>query len=419
LSVRTNTPEGARFFESLGFEPVTGLAECTHLRALPASSSPIIGPMRVLLTSSRAPVTLELIRAFGQAGHTVHAADTFAPTLGSASRHLRRHHVVPPPRHDPAGFGRALVRIVEACGIDVLIPTCEEVFHLGRHHAALSAVTRVLCPPLAELDRWHNKETFQRFADSRGVRTPRTLLVSSPDERDAAIDLIPRWVLKPAYSRFAARVVTRWGLHAGRVPLEACAPTDQEPWLAQEYVEGEAECSYSVAHGGRLTAHCAYRTPHRIGGGAGVSFRAAEGEPTRRIVERLLEGTGYTGQLSLDFLVDEAGERWLLECNPRTTSAVHVMDPAALVRALLVPEAPMYVEPPGRYQQLLPVVLSVGGAPAWSDVVFRLSDPLPFVASLSQMWHFSRVARRGRLSMVEATTEDIEYNGPGDGTLLA
>jgi hypothetical protein len=52
-------------------------------------------------------------------------------------------------------------------------------------------------------------------------------------------------------------------------------------------------------------------------------------------------------------------------------------------------------------------------------VVFRLSDPLPLVASLSQMWRFSRVARRGRLSMVEATTEDIEYNGPGDGTLLA
>ncbi|MGL4553777.1 MAG: carbamoyl-phosphate synthase large subunit, partial [Gemmataceae bacterium] len=197
--------------------------------------------MRILLTSSRAPVTLELIRAFGRAGHAVHAADTFAPTLGSASRHLRRHHVVPPPRHDPAGFGAALVSIAEACRIDLLVPTCEEVFHVGRHHAALSAVTRVLCPPLEELERWHNKHAFQRFAESRAVRRPRTLPVSSIDERDAAIDLIPRWVLKPAYSRFAARVVTRWGPHAGRVRLARCVPSAEEPWLAQEYVEGEAE----------------------------------------------------------------------------------------------------------------------------------------------------------------------------------
>ena len=91
------------------------------------------------------------------------------------------------------------------------------------------------------------------------------------------------------------------------------------------------------------------------------------------------------------------------------------MDPAALVRSLLDPDAAPYVEPPGRYQQLFLVVLSLGSIPpAWGDVILSASDPLPAFTQLAQMWHFGRVAGRRRVGLVEATTDDIEYNGPGD-----
>jgi predicted ATP-grasp superfamily ATP-dependent carboligase len=376
--------------------------------------------VRILLTSSRAPVTLELIRVLAEAGHTVLATDTFSPTLGSHSRRLSGHFVTPSPRHAPEQFGRALLEIVTRERIDWLIPTCEEVFHVGRHHERLSAVTKVLCPPLAELDRWHNKYTFQQRAAARGLYTPRTELVESLAQLETALVRYPRYLLKPAYSRFAARIITNQGSRAGQCPLSTCRPSAEEPWLVQEFIEGEGECSYSVVHGGRITVHCAYRTPHRVNFGAGASFVSVAGEPTLGIAQALLAGTTFTGQFSLDFLRAADGGHCLLECNPRATSAVHLLRPDRLVQALLDPQAPLWIEPPGRYQQLLLVVLAqnplrlLAHPPrAWCrDVILSLRDPLPAIMQFFQVGHFVAVAHRRAIGLVAATTEDIEWNGP-------
>jgi hypothetical protein len=376
--------------------------------------------MRILLTSSRAPVTLELIRALAGEGHEVFATDTFAPTLGSHSRRLCHHFLTPPPRQAPDAFGESLLRLVTDHRIDWLIPTCEEVFHVGRHHEKLSAVTNVLCPPLSELDRWHNKFTFQEHAAARGLLTPWTKLVRDPGELTAALSHCPRFLLKPAYSRFAVRIITNCGPRAGQTPLSACKPSPSEPWLVQEFVEGEAECGYSVVHQGRITVHCSYRTPHRVNAGAGVSFLSVHGEPLLAIARRLLEGTRFTGQVSLDVLRAADGRRYLLECNPRATSGIHLLRPAALVRGLLDPQAPVWVEPPWSYQQLLLLVLAqnplrlLADPPrAWCrDVVLTLRDPLPALMQLFQMGHFLAGSRRRRLGLIEETTQDIEWNGP-------
>jgi glutathione synthase/RimK-type ligase-like ATP-grasp enzyme len=375
-------------------------------------------PVRLLLTGSRAPVTLDLIRLLVQAGHEVHAADTFAPTLGSHSRGLRCHHILPPPRHAPEAFSQELHAILKRERIDWLLPTCEEVFHVGRHLARLSEVTHVFCPPLEELQCWHDKGAFQQFAASRGLLTPRTSLVRNVQELHAVLPQFPAYLLKPAFSRFAGRIVTNSGPRAGQTPLSACRPSAADPWLVQEYIEGVAECSYSVVHHGRITAHCAYRTPHQLAGGAGVSFRSIPGGPTLAIAQTLLPGTGFTGQFSLDFLRTSQGQRVLLECNPRATSAVHVMTPARLAHALLHSDAPLWVEPPGHYQQLLPAVLAQPLAlwrtpmQRWCDVILRARDPLPAVMQFVQIGHFLSVARRKQISLLAAMTDDIEWNGP-------
>jgi predicted ATP-grasp superfamily ATP-dependent carboligase len=376
--------------------------------------------MRILLTSSRAPATLELIRVLAGAGHDVFATDTFSPTLASHSRRLRRHFVTPSPRHAPEEFGKVLLEIVTANRIDWLIPTCEEVFHVGRHHQKLSAATNVLCPSLEELDRWHNKFTFQQHAAARGLDTPRTELVQSSAQLETALVRYPLYVLKPAYSRFAARIITNHGPQAGRCSLAACRPSPSDPWLLQEFIDGDSECSYSVVHHGRLTAHCAYRTPQRHNAGAGISFLSIAGESSLSIASCLLEGSGFTGQFSLDWVRATDGRRVLLECNPRATSGVHLLRPASLVRGLLDPNAPTWTEPPGRYQQLLLVLLAqnplrlLGDPPRdwFRDVILSLRDPLPALMQIFQLGHFLSVSRRLRLGLVEATTEDIEWNGP-------
>ena len=47
--------------------------------------------MRVLITSSRMPFALDVIRKLGESGHEVFACDSYAASPGSHSRYLTDH----------------------------------------------------------------------------------------------------------------------------------------------------------------------------------------------------------------------------------------------------------------------------------------------------------------------------------------
>lgn len=378
--------------------------------------------MHILLTSTRAPVTLELIRAFGRAGHTVIATDTRPWTLGSHSRYLTRHIVTPPPRQAAPQFVATLQQIVKTYRIDWLIPTCEEVFYVARGYTALAALTNLYTVPSAMLAQLHHKWAFQQQAAALGIRTPRTALVTSRDELNTTLPQFPAYILKPAYSRFATRIITNCGPRAGTIPLNACDPTLSQPWLVQEFVSGASVCTYSTLHGGHVTAHCAYAIPYTMQGGSGVQFRTIDGAATLEIVQTLGAAHRYTGQLALDFICAADG-LYVLECNPRATSGAHLIDPELLVQALTEPDRSTWIAPAGCCRQLT-LPLLVGGAPQpqrWpgllreallrDDVIADWRDPLPLLTQLPLAAHFARISRRERISLTAATTYDIEWNG--------
>jgi predicted ATP-grasp superfamily ATP-dependent carboligase len=378
--------------------------------------------VNILISSSRAPVTLELIRAFGRAGHAVYAADTQPWTLGSHSRYLRRHIVTPSPRHDPHGFITALEDVIGAARIDWLIPTCEEVFWIARFHARLAEQTRVYTSPLEQLAELHHKYRFQQRAAALGLRTPETMLLRSACDLRAALRRFPAYLLRPVYSRFATRIVTNCGPRADRLPLTACQPSPDQPWLAQEYIAGETVCTYSTLHRGRVTAHCAYATPYKVNHGSGVQFVTIDGAPTLALVQRLGAALGYTGQLALD-LLQSADGLYLLECNPRATSGVHLLSADQLIGGLTDPNQPTAVAPPGRSGQLaIPLLTSVLREPQrWpaalqalrrhGDVIIDRADPLPALIQLRMALHIIRLSVAHRRSLTAATTYDIEWNG--------
>ncbi len=378
--------------------------------------------MNILITSSRAPVALELIRVFGRAGHRVYATDTMRWTVGSHSRYLAQHIVTPPPRYDSAGFAAALLQIIERAEIDWLIPTSEEVFFVARHYQQLAARTRVFTAPLDLLDALHHKHRFQQRCAALGIHTPRTVLVRDHAELQAALPCFPAYLLKPAYSRFATQIITNCGPRAGQLALASCQPTPAQPWLIQQYIDGNSICSYSTLHGGHVTAHCAYITPRKVNHGSGVQFESIDGTETLAIVRRLGTALGYTGQLSLDFILGE-DQLYLLECNPRATSGVHLISSHALLGGLTDSRQPTWVEPAGRRGQLALALLASGfaqprGWPALlrdvarvRDVIFERADPLPALAQLRATLAFAAISRRKRIGLVAAMTNDIEWNG--------
>src|SRR5579862_3436967 len=92
----------------------------------------------VLLTGGRAPVTLDLARKFARAGYCVSVAESSPVHLCRYSNSVRNCYDVPPPNTEPAAFIAALIEIIREEQIDLLIPTCEEVFFVAQGLERLS-----------------------------------------------------------------------------------------------------------------------------------------------------------------------------------------------------------------------------------------------------------------------------------------
>lgn len=408
-------------------------------------TEPRSGSRRILLTGGRAPATLELARLLRAAGHKVFAAESAPYHLCRASRAVERSFPVPAPAFDPAGFAAALARIADECRIDALIPTCEEIFHVSRELDRFAGHCKVLAAPLDELDRLHHKGAFIRLAEEAGLPAPPTAIVETPDgwlpllADDAFAD---GFVLKPAYSRFAARVITvepREGRlspsvrEAVRRKLdEVGGVSPRRPWIAQKLLRGEEWCTYGVAHDGVLAAFAAYRSRFRAGRGASIHF-AAETQPALADwVARFVRHARFTGQIAFDFMAEPDGTVYPLECNPRATSGIHLFRPGdGLAEALLAPAglaASGAVATPGlgAGAMLSPAMLTYGLAQAirerrmreWlrafagsRDAVYRRGDPAPAAEQLRLFAWLRRTAARHGLTLQEASTIDIEWNG--------
>lgn len=385
-----------------------------------------------MLTGGRAFVTLDLARQFARQGHSVIIAESVPVHLCRYSRCVQRCYLVPPPRHQPEAYIDALVRIIQDEKIDLLIPTCEEIFYLASGLERLRACCAVFAAPLAQLERLHSKWDFIQLALRCGLRVPETrLLLSQSEMRQLLASAQRPLVLKPVFSRFATSVVM---VEADQSPhsLETLDISARHPWIAQEKIEGQAFCSYSVAREGKLLAHVVYAGDFTAGGGACIQFSPVEHAGINDWIERFVAAEGFSGQIAFDFIVTAAGEVYPLECNPRATSGIHLFQgdrqlpavfltpisrenppllrPAASTRAMIAPAMLVYA---------LPAVRSWRGFKAWlrafaisRDVIFDLRDPGPFLCQLLVLWYNWRGSRALGISLPAFSTIDIEWNGP-------
>ena len=324
--------------------------------------------MTFLLTGIRAPATLDLARRLARDGTRVIGVDSLRWPLGRSSRAFAAHYRVPSPRFEREAFVEAVLEIAEREGVSLIWPTCEEIFHLAAAHGKISARVPLFCEPLAVLDPLHDKLAFARLA---GEMAPASW---SPEE--APDD--PTLVWKPRYSRFG--VSTRIGSR----------PPDPAGWMAQEFVAGEEFSSWE----------------------AGIRFVLAKSEPAAAFIVSCAAARRLTGSLAFDFIRDAIGRVRVIECNPRLTSGIHVLDPSVILTGLLREAAPL---PP-------PMVPAQLGLPTWfsnwrvagqsPDVIAVEGDPGPRWGQFLGFTELAAIAVRHSLSLAAASTRDLEYNGP-------
>lgn len=379
----------------------------------------------VLITGARAPVALHLARLLDGAGRRVILADTPARPIAAASKACARYHRLPPPRFEPQAYAEMVETLVRAEGVDLVIPTCEEVFYLALAWRGRRMPAPLLAPDIDLLAEVHNKHSFVRLAERLGLPVPETTLLNSRDDLEAVRRRSRDLVFKPVWSRFASQVLLR------PTPdfLDAIVPSPAMPWVAQRFIDGEEISAYAVAREGRLKGLALYRSLYRAGKGAGIFFERVEDQAARELVERIVAGTSWTGQISFD-LMREAERRVLpLECNPRAVSGLHFFrDPARFADAVLEdgPEAAPDVVVPQTVRLAmwiygLPAALRSGGLAHFrtamregQELLDWPGDPAPVKAQWTTLAEIARVAWLQRISLQAASTRDIEWNGPAD-----
>lgn len=379
--------------------------------------------MKILITSSRNPFALDMVRKLSEQGHTVYACDTFRAAAGSHSKYLAGHEVTASPRHQTAQFIADVERIVRQHGIDMVLPCFEEAFYLSTRHAELSEITTLYTGQFAQLARLHDKVSFQKMAQENGVRIPQTLVAHDDASLRDAIAQFPHYFARAAFSRGGVALLTNTGPLAGAVAVEDCHPTEDQPWLVQEFVAGPMVCSYSTVHNGKVTAHCTYRAPKQWEHSTGISFLGVDSTQTLEVSQKFAASLQYTGQLSFDF-VESDGELFLIECNPRSTDGVLLISAEHLAAGITDPDAPLTVVEPGTEIQLDFAVLAelfkepLREAPKTIHDLLHVHDSsrgwhdhLPMLWSFCTMIRGEHMSHKERVAILEAMADDVVWNG--------
>ena len=385
--------------------------------------------MKVLITSSRLPHALGEVRKFGEAGHEVYTTDTFRTSPGAHSRYVKQSFITASPTFETATFIDDLKKIIQAHAIDLLVPCFEEVFYIAKHAAELTPLTAVFCPPFETLARLHNKQTFTELTQQLKLPIATTKTVTSQAELKAAAAEFPEYFARAAFSRGGVELFTNTGPLAGAVKLEDIQPTKDQPWLISEFIHGKDICSFSIAQHGKLVAHCTYEHPMTIEHAGGIEFISVDEPQSVAIAKTYIEALNYHGQISFDYMKTDKG-LYMVECNPRPTAGVFMMDPKDFSTAIFnPPSAPIVVKPGVREQIAIAIIRDMFRNPrdipsdlhelftGGKDLYSEDGDVLPLlysVLSYSHVFAFRRrmhVKKHKHSDLMEAQFFDIAWDG--------
>lgn len=378
-----------------------------------------------LITGLRSPAALDWVRRLGRAGHRVAAADSLHWPIGRGSRFLSHYEVLPRPREGSLDYAMTVRKAAEDFGAEWIIPNGEEIFFLAKHRDLFNGRARLLAEPLDVLELLHHKGKFARFthsveASSLPIRAPESHEFSSRAEFDEFVESQPggsldSWVLKAAFSRFAAQVKVR----PRREDCCSVDPTRDNPWIAQRFAAGTPLCTYSLAIDGELTAHTAYFPKHSFNGGAGFYFEPVIREDLKAFAVAVVKHLNFTGQIAFDFISGDEGT-FVIECNPRATSGLFLLDSRDPLPFLLNHGSgecwPMEFMP----KMLVPGMRYFPGRRARredyrraTDVMYPPDDRIGILARVRQLWELYQRSKElnNGYDLMAAATEDFEWNG--------
>ncbi len=380
---------------------------------------------KILITYGRSFLALELARQLHAAGHTVYVADSIRFHVARFSNAISKSYKVPSPRYHPEAYLEKLIAIVKQEKIDFLLPIYEETSLLSQAHDRIPEFCQLFCPPFELFDDLHHKWRFQCKLKELGIETLRAALVQSPHEI-SQLDFTTPFALKPCYSRASQKVKKVYPQQA----VDNLSIEPYNPWIAQEWMEGDKFCTYTICHEGKIYAHSTYPVNYAIDGNSCLIFESITHPGIYAWIEHFVKSINYTGQIAFDFIESAQKKLYAIECNPRATSGLLLFNfspETRLDRALFKKNAsPLLPEPHAR-QQIATGMLLYGWKKSaipnnnifrflknfcsTKDVILRSTDLKPFLFQpliFASIWKNSR---KQKLSIPDYFTHDHDWNG--------
>ncbi|MCB1148883.1 MAG: ATP-grasp domain-containing protein [Chlamydiia bacterium] len=379
-------------------------------------------PKRFLLTGGRSPIALELSRQLHRQGHEVFVADTGRGHVTRFSNAVTRYISVPSPRFELAAFIDALAAIIKHEKIDMLVPIFEEIMYVSSGICKFPDSCEVFCTPFQTLRQLHSKWHFVQKCKELGFDVPETTLILSQDDLEKTSFEKPM-ALKACFSRASQNMKRLFpGKKAPNVAFG-----EYNPWVAQEWLEGDKFCSYSVVRGGKVLAHTVYPQQYTVEGSSCINFRAIEHAGILAWVQKFSEKMNFTGQVAFDFI--EVPERGLfsIECNPRGTSGLHLFHADDGIDRAFLGRTEELIKPKKDREKQIQIGMILYGWKNFNrspelrpyfkqltqveDVTFDRKDIMPFVMQFPLFLGYWSSSKKLNCNIPAAFTYDMDWNG--------
>lgn len=352
-------------------------------------------PRTVLLSGGKMTKALQLARSFHAVGHRVVLVEQekYRWSGHRFSRAVDVFRTVPKP--DDPGYATALLQIVREEHVDVYVPVCSPASSVPDAMATqlLSPYCEVVHGDAELIETLDDKERFVALAAKLGLTVPDSARVTTPAEV-TGFDFAaghPPYVLKSiAYDPVHRLDLTRIPLETDQATAEFAQSkpiTPDHPWVLQQYLAGTEFCTHGTARDGRLQVFaCCPSSPFQ------VNYQHVDKPLIEQWVRDFVEPLRLTGQYSFDFIEEQDGTVYPIECNPRTHSAITMFyDQPELAAAYLDDRDGTLTPAAGSrptywlYHEVWRLLTGEGGRRArWrvlregKDAILDIHDPLPF-----------------------------------------
>ena len=358
--------------------------------------------LTVMLSGGKMTKALQLARLFHLDGYRVVLCETHKYRFSGHrfSSAVDAFYTLPAATND--SYAERLAEIATKENADFYVPVCSPTSSIfdSLARSVMPEHCKVIHPDPSILKELDDKFAFAQLCEKNNLRTPKSYRITDPRDVlqfDFAKHQRP-FILKSI--RYDA--VRRLDLTL--LPCETPAKTAsfveklpisrENPWVLQEFIQGEEYCTHSTIREGTVCLHCCCESsPFQ------VNYQHVGQPEITDWISKLAAVTGVTGQLSFDFIrASDDGEFYAIECNPRTHSAITTFhDHAGVANAYLgsdidgPPIEPLASSKPTHwtFHELWRLVNHLGspnrlltslkGLLRGKDAIFDWRDPLPFL----------------------------------------